>query len=313
MLYKIARIFFINSLPLFIFLLVACNSAAGAATSTVLPTKALTEYFGSTQTPTLEVRETLVDPEQTPTPFIYTVVANDTFFSIAARFNISQDALIAANPGLNARALALGTQLIIPTGNTVVQSTALPTITPVATNYGAPVCYSSTADELWCFVLVVNNGDEALENVTGFVQLRSPDGGVLDQMEAVPPLNVVPRGEQMPLVAYIEQAPDNWASAQAQVLTAFHLPQADDHYLRVNSIDFQRTYAPSGLAARVQGSVDVEGNPKLLWVLAVAYDAAGNVVGVRRWESAGDVAFDFWVYSLGPQIAEVELLAEARP
>jgi hypothetical protein len=52
----------------------------------------------------------------------------------------------------------------------------------------------------------------------------------------------------------------------------------------------------------------------LVWVLAVAYGEDGQVVGFRRWESAGDEdEFEFWVYSLGPEIARVELLVEARP
>ena len=50
-----------------------------------------------------------------------------------------------------------------------------------------------------------------------------------------------------------------------------------------------------------------------VWVLAMAYDAEGNVVGVRRWEGLGETQFDFWVFSLGPEIAEVKLLVEARP
>jgi hypothetical protein len=54
-------------------------------------------------------------------------------------------------------------------------------------------------------------------------------------------------------------------------------------------------------------------------VLASAYDAAGNVIGVRRWESTAalnadaPVSFDFPVSSVGPGIAKVEFLAEARP
>jgi hypothetical protein len=54
-------------------------------------------------------------------------------------------------------------------------------------------------------------------------------------------------------------------------------------------------------------------------VLATAYDAAGEVVGIRRWESPdalkaqAPVAFDFSVSSLGPAISKVDFLAEARP
>ena len=56
-----------------------------------------------------------------------------------------------------------------------------------------------------------------------------------------------------------------------------------------------------------------------VWVEGVAYDEGGNVVGLRRWEAAsslqagGNLSFDFYVSSLGPPIAQVDLLAEARP
>jgi len=78
----------------------------------------------------------------------------------------------------------------------------------------------------------------------------------------------------------------------------------------------------SGRTARVTGQAMPEmldGRVNTLWILGVAYDAYGNVVGVRRWESTAPVAggvslaFDFTVSSMGPGIERVELLVEARP
>jgi hypothetical protein len=56
-----------------------------------------------------------------------------------------------------------------------------------------------------------------------------------------------------------------------------------------------------------------------VWVAATAYDEAGRVVGVRRWEwndglaAGGNVPFEFSVFSLGGRIERVELAVEARP
>jgi hypothetical protein len=261
----------------------------------------------------LQIAGTLVGAVASPTPLIYTVVANDTFFGIAVSFNVSLEALIAANPGLDPRALAPGTEIVIPTGSEVAQSTALPNTTPVVSATEKVDCYTSAANELWCFVLVENSGDDLLENVTGQVQILAADGSLLAQLEAVPPLDILPAHEQMPLVAYSENAPAGWTAAQAQILTAFDLSSQNEIYLPIASIDFQQTRTASDLAARIQGSVTINGNPDLVWVLAVAYDSKDNVVGVRRWEGASELNFDFWVYSLGPAIAEVKLLAEARP
>jgi hypothetical protein len=77
----------------------------------------------------------------------------------------------------------------------------------------------------------------------------------------------------------------------------------------------------SGRTARVSGRVVLTGKntANTLWVLATAYDPAGNVVGVRRWESDSSlmadspISFDFPISSVGPEIARVELLVEARP
>lgn len=51
---------------------------------------------------------------QDPTGPIYIVQSGDSLYSIAARFGITLDDLLAANTGINPNALAIGQQLIIP-------------------------------------------------------------------------------------------------------------------------------------------------------------------------------------------------------
>ena len=48
----------------------------------------------------------------------YTVRAGDTFYKIAIERNISLDAILAANPGVNPDALQIGQVICIPTGPT---------------------------------------------------------------------------------------------------------------------------------------------------------------------------------------------------
>jgi murein DD-endopeptidase MepM/ murein hydrolase activator NlpD len=253
--------------------------------------------------------------QPSPTPYIYVVVKNDTFFSIAAHFNISLQALEAANSDVDPRFLIPGTQLLIPFGDQISLATAFPTLTPVAAQAEAPRCYSTAVGELWCFLLVVNESDQAMENLSGVVQFVSAGGDLLANIEAVTPLDILPAGAQMPLVAFLAKPPADWQSAQGQILTGFWLPDGDAHYLEVGAVDFDWTPDTDGIAARVQGLAHLNGDTKAqsVWVLAVAYDASGQVVGVRRWESAGDLTFDFWVYSLGPAINDVQVLVEARP
>lgn len=292
-------------------LLAGCAPSSSNQNATPLPSQSIIEYLGATATATVVAEGTLENLLPTPTPFLYTVVANDTFYGIAAKLNINLDALRAANPGIDPGLLSPGMQLLIPTGQ-VALTTSIPTITPVQTNASEPDCYVSAAGELRCFVLVINDGDLPLENVTGVVQLFSADGALLANLEAVPPLDIVSAGSNMPLVAYMEQPPEGWVTAGAQILTAFRLQQGDQHYLPA-SAEVNISIADSGTAARVQGSVGVQGNAQSIWVLGVAYDADGHVVGVRKWESTGQTGFDFWIYSLGPDIASVDLAVQAQP
>lgn len=294
--------------------LAACTGAA--QTSTPQPSAAIIEYALATASPTLAEAAAPEFELPTPTPHIYTVVANDTLFGIAARFNITLDALMAANPGINPQALAPGAELVVPTGAGAA-TTPLPQITPAPVTMHAPRCYSSAAGELWCLVLVVNDGEQSLENVTGFVRLLSAAGEELATIEAVPPLNLLPAGAAMPLVAYTTTPPAQWASAQAEIASAFSVQGDDSLYLDVERTDFGWNASEGQIAARVQGQTILSGLASSVWVMAVVYDGQGEPIGVRRWESsgepAGQMSFDFWVYSLGPDIAAVDVVIEARP
>jgi hypothetical protein len=56
-----------------------------------------------------------------------------------------------------------------------------------------------------------------------------------------------------------------------------------------------------------------------VWIAAVAYDAQGQVTGLRRWQSnetlppGGSLPFEMTVYSLGGDMVRVEVVVEARP
>lgn len=293
------------------FLLAACTGTAQETTPQ--PSAEITEYSLSTATAT-PGEVTLEFELPTPTPHMYTVVQNDTLFAIAARFNITLDALLAANPGINPQALSPGAQLLVPSG-AGASTTPVPQITPVPASMHQPRCYSTAAGELWCLVLVINDGEQPMENVTGFVRLLSADGAEMALIEAVPPLNLLPVGAAMPLVAYSASPPANWASAQAEIVSAFWVQSDEALYVGVDSVDFGwNASAEDPAAVRVQGQVSLAGQASSLWVMAVAYDAAGQPVGVRRWEnSSGETGFDFWVYSLAAEIADVQVVVEAHP
>jgi LysM repeat protein len=63
-------------------------------------------------------------PSPTATPFIHSVIAGDTLYDLAARYDTTVNAIMEAN-GLTSTRLSVGQQLIIP----LATSTPVPTPT----------------------------------------------------------------------------------------------------------------------------------------------------------------------------------------
>ncbi|HEY5271580.1 MAG TPA: LysM peptidoglycan-binding domain-containing protein [Anaerolineales bacterium] len=254
----------------------------------------------------------------TPTTFTYTVVQGDTLNGIAGRYGVTLEALLAANPGLQPAALSVGTTLIIPTGSET-PGEPVPTSAPLPALQAR--CWSEMDGGLWCFALVQNEYPETLENLSARFTLLDANGQELAGQVAFALLNTLPSGQSLPLAVHFPPPLQVNVSVQVQVLTAIRLLPGDTRYLPVMPENTLVSVDASGRTAQVTGRVILTGasTANTLWVLATAYDTAGNVVGVRRWESPSaltadaPVSFDFLVSSVGPEIDRVEFLAEARP
>ena len=254
-----------------------------------------------------------------PTPFTYTIQAGDTMSELAQKFGVSLDALIAANPSISPNIMPVGAALLIPTDQK--NPTGESTPTPVPFLISQMVCYSTLDNGLWCFALARNDSDSALENLSARILLLSADGGLVAAQDAIPPLNVIPPHTSLPLTVFFAPPAPSDASPRAQILSATTLAPDDARYLPAALVNPLTEIASDGRTARVSGqiSLPVESVPaKTVWVAAVAYDAAGRVVGFRRWEGSGlqpggNLLFDLTVSSLGSRVARVEVFVEARP
>jgi len=128
-------------------------------------------------------------------------------------------------------------------------------------------------------------------------------------------------GAQMPLAVYFPGPLPQEVQITAEILTALPVPAEDSRYLPARLEEMVFVITPGGLSAEVSAEILVEGETpaQTVWVALTAYDAAGKVVGLRRWENeqpllVGErLTFLAQVYSLGPAIARVEALVEARP
>lgn len=286
---------------------------SGTATATPYPTG----YVSPTPSPTAT---------PSPTPVYYEVMLGDDMYSIAWRFDVSPEAIMTANPTVNPRAMTVGTLLLIPitpapaiTPTPTVQGS--PTATPPYAGMAEPVCYPDAVGGLWCFVLVENDAAGALENVSGVVRLTPSGDGEVRSEAAIMPLNLLPAGEALPLVAYFQPPLPGDYAVSAEVEFLLPVMPEDARYLSLEIQEQGLSLSPDGRIATLRGVVALaEGQPdaETLWLAATALDGTGQVVAVRRWEAqnqlaAGEsLAFELTVYSLGGAIERVDVLGEAQ-
>jgi LysM repeat protein len=309
----------------FLFLLASCTTLEVAPPS-LSPT--LVPFSTSTRSPisptgTFQTPEGMVaaeTPLPTPTPFTYTVQQGDTISSIALKFGVSIDDLLAANPDISPNAMSVGQVINIPSNPE--NPSGEPTPTPASFTIQQLECYAAADQGMWCFVLARNDFPDFVENVSAQVTLVDTDNAVLASQTALLPLNVLPPNTSLPLTVFFPPKIPSNAKPRVQVLTAIRLLPDDERYLPATINNTLVQVNAEGRSARVDGQVFLPSDAKAanqVWVTGTAYDGAGRVVGVRRWESntglspGGSLLFEFMVSSLGGRIERVEFAVEARP
>ncbi|NPV56902.1 MAG: LysM peptidoglycan-binding domain-containing protein [Anaerolineae bacterium] len=259
-------------------------------------------------------------PSATPTPRTYTVKLNDTYGTLATRFGVTVNDLVAANPGIDPNALIVGMVLIIPPeveGGTE----GVPTPTAVSVRLDPPHCLASVEGGAWCFSEVNNTQGFTVESV--LVEFRiSSRGEILASRLAAAPLDIIPAGSSLPVGIYFPpEVPDDML-AGATLAAALPLEDPGSRYLDAILSDITVDIADNQLSAALQGVVinqDDGRTAREVWVLAAARDRQGRVSGIRRWQWQGEAApgqtipFSFAVYSQLEEIESVDLYVEAIP
>ncbi|RPI91657.1 MAG: LysM peptidoglycan-binding domain-containing protein [Chloroflexi bacterium] len=312
-------LFTFSLLSSFFFLLTACAPQgidSAPSSSTLVPF--VTSTRGPSQTPEgLVAAET---PFPSPTPFTYTVEQGDTISSIALKFGVSMDDLQAANPEIPANSMSIGQVIRIPSHPD--NPSGEPTPTPAPFTIQQVECYPTANGGMWCFVLVRNDFADFLENVSAQVTLVGSDNTTLDSQTALLPLNVLPSNTSLPLAVFFPPEIPFDAKPQVQVLTAIRLLPGDERYLPATVNNTLAQVNADGRSARLTGWVllpDGAKDARQVWVTGTAYDEAGRVAGVRRWEwnaglsAGGRLPFEFMISSAGGNIERVEFAVEARP
>ena len=299
--------------------------AAPTSLPTVTPTREgqITPYRSPTATQTatpLPPGTPTPLPSPTPTPRTYVIARGDELQIIARRFGITLDTLLTANPGIDPRMLKVGTALTIP-ASAPTPSGTLPAPTPAPAAVGQPNCITTPEGGLQCFVPVSNPQNQALENVSAIVRVGGANGAIISQ-PAASLLNILPAGARLALTAYFPPPAPTAYQASADLQAAIPVQAGDQRYLAARLENLRIDILPGGLLAELNSEIVLDaknGTARQVWIAAAAFDSAGKVAGVRRWESnsplnAGQrMPMIMRIYSLGQPIARVEAAVEARP
>jgi LysM repeat protein len=274
------------------------------STSTKTPTRA-------NPTSTLPI---LIIPS--PTPFLYSVVINDTPTGIAFKFNVSLEALLEANPSINYEPLIVGQKLVIPSADT---SERTPTTKPAPVQISQVNCLKNQDTSLACLVLLENEFTGWIQNLSIQIQLIDPSGKLLDTCEAYPPLDLLPPGKSIVLSCSFPKSPNGNYLSYASVISAISIPFPNDRYLDISIRNPLVEIYWDGLTANVLGEIVLNTknqDANRVWILAIAFNKEGKVVGFRRWESTTTLSpgntmpFELKVASMDSEIDQVELIVE---
>jgi len=290
--------------------------------TTELPTQTLQPRLGPLKTATEPARATVSAVETTgptPTPFSHLIVEGDSLLGIALQYGVELNDLLLANPGANPRFLTVGSRLVVPLGG---GDGPIPTATPRPVELSPVSCHAALSGELWCFLKAGVAEGPPIEGLVGLVTLLDHRGQPLRTEPAFSPLNLLLPGSELPLVAYFAPPVPEFSAAVAAIISAVSAGEPAGRYLQVELVEIESFISEDRLVGTVEGFLALEIDPdqsaEWIRVVVVGLDAGGQIVGITSFDpgEAGPVsqrlAFRIEVASLGPPIARLALLTEAR-
>lgn len=248
----------------------------------------------------------------TPTPFIHILKADETLYGLALQYKVSLDRLVSANPGLDSRNLAVGTEVIIPLAE---EELLPPTSTPYPLLQADPVCHPSADGGLWCYTLIKNNQNIALENISFALNIFNSDQELIKSQIAFPPLDILLPDQNTAVGALISELEDDQSLVSATLLTAY---PSDQQNPSVRIADYSLEYSQENKIAHVSGAFEIlpgEYNGDQVWVAGIGL-SQGKPAAVRKWISGEGLEaeklypFEFLLYSLGPALDQVLIFGE---
>lgn len=291
------------------------------------PTATLLPIQRASATPTRELAvpifTVIPSPGPSPTPFVHIVQKDDTLLGIAIRYGVTLEEVLAANPDINPRILSIDQEILIPSLEGDVPGGLIPTATPIPLEVAKVNCYTTITENLWCITHVFNSAEVWLEGLSVIITRFNDQGEQISAQPVFAPLNLLPPGSVMPFGAQFSDGIDNAELVIAITNTSFSAQSIEGRYMSM-SLDWEsQVSAQNGVIWKIAGTASIHpenevGTEKVSF-LVTAFGETRHVVGYRKWEHVGRVEpgevidFEIEVYSLGPPISYVEVLAEALP
>jgi len=307
-------------------LLLLCGCSTPTEILPVEMTATLEPYSMSSLTPTNTLTSATITAVPTvgptATPFVHVVQKEETLLGIAIRYGVSLDELLAANPGINPTILSINQEIIIPGPEGDSASNFVPEATPLPVPFSEVECFPTATDQLWCIASLENQDAIPLEGVSASIMLFNDVGEVVDSRSAFSPLGLIPEGGIIPLAVLFPFPSDEYSYAMILPISAYEAENIEERYLPLEWTlekdepgEGQKTWYVSGTLI---SSDERERLTQRVSILGVALDDAGRIVGFRQLElesqlkSGEKLPFELEIFSLGPIIDHVEILAEAR-
>jgi LysM repeat protein len=263
-----------------------CTPGPGPAFLTPGPTATLRGLPSATASPVFPTALASDTPAPSPTPLptatpmVHVIQSGDTLIAIAVRYNVSLEALEAANPGLNPQNLQLGQPIIVPAPEAVPGETGgiVPTALPIQA--GSFTCAPSPVGSLLCLGEVVNSLDQPITNLSVRVTLLNPDESAGGSAVTYAPLDWIPPGASVPMGVVF--ASGSQQAALAQVMTADSGLGLAERFsmLAVSEVAGAATTAGFTLSGSLTNTAPIE-MPTVI-VVGTVYNSALAVTAYRR-------------------------------
>ncbi|MCK5634962.1 MAG: LysM peptidoglycan-binding domain-containing protein [Anaerolineales bacterium] len=258
----------------------------------------------------------------TPTPFVHIIQLGETLMEIAFRYGVQFDNIILANPEIDPNLLRIGEKIRIPGPEGEPVDILLPTPTPIPVHIKTSGCYESPSLTFVCLISVSNTEEFMVAGVSAQIALHDLEGQIFDNQIVYSPINQIPSGQEIPLIAIFDHRPPEYSGFLVELLSAVQVADLTEELPSIDGFETRTIYKAGNRLAEVSGKFSItfhEGEEFLVRIVGVALDAKGEPIGMNIWEelvnssNSEETEYRLSIFSLGPEIADISIHPEVTP